>query len=98
MAGKRYWLYIMASERNGTLYVGMTSDLIRRVGHHRQGLGAAFVEKHNVTRLVCFEAHAGYEPAREREIRLKKWRRAWKIALIEASNPQWRDLYRDLAT
>ncbi len=97
MAEKRYWLYIMASRRNGTLYIGTTSNLAQRVDQHRSGTGAVFVEKCDVTRLVYFEPHDGYEPAREREVRMKKWRRAWKIALIEDRNPGWHDLSDNLS-
>ena len=97
MAEKYFWLYIMASERNGTLYIGTTNNLAQRVNQHKDGTGAAFVEKYDVKRLVYFEPHEGYEAAREREIRLKKWRRTWKIALIEERNPDWHDLSDNLS-
>lgn len=96
MPDQQYWLYIMANRPGGTLYVGTTSDLIRRVDQHKRGRGASFVKKYNLTALVYFEPHDGYVAAREREIRLKKWRRAWKNELIERANPDWRDLSDDL--
>ena len=89
-------VYILASQRNGTLYVGMTANLVRRVHQHRMKRIGGFTADHNVTRLVWFEACPTLEAARIREKRLKRWRRAWKLALIEQGNPQWRDLWGDL--
>ncbi len=91
-----YWVYILASERNGTLYVGVTNDLARRVQEHRKGVVPGFTRTYGVTRLVHAEPHDDIRIAIEREKRLKKWRRAWKLALIEEGNPGWRDLYFDL--
>ena len=91
-----YWVYILASERNGTLYVGVTNDLARRVQEHRKGVVPGFTRTYGVTQLVHAEPHDDIRIAIEREKRLKKWRRAWKLALIEEGNPGWRDLYFDL--
>ena len=91
-----YWVYILASKRNGTLYVGLTNDLARRVWEHRTGVGAAFTRKHGVTRLVHVQPFDDISLAMAQEKKLKKWRRAWKLALIERDNPQWRDLYDEL--
>ena len=91
-----YWVYILASARNGTLYVGVTNDLARRVQEHREGAVPGFTRTYGVTRLVHAEPHDDIRIAIEREKRLKKWRRAWKLALIEETNPDWRDLYPDL--
>jgi putative endonuclease len=86
-------VYIMASRKNGTLYVGATSDLISRVYQHRNKLVPGFTSDHNVTQLVYFEQFADMENAIRREKRLKKWNRNWKIRLIEERNPHWTDLY-----
>lgn len=88
-------VYIVASQRNGTLYVGVTSDLIRRVGEQRQGLRKGFTERYGVRRLVWCEAHPTMEGAIAREKAIKKWRRAWKLGLIEERNPGWKDLAED---
>jgi len=87
------YVYIMASGRNGTLYVGVTNDVARRAWEHREGIGSAFVRKYGVTRLVWFEENSSVVEAIAREKVIKRWRRAWKLALIEADNPQWLDLY-----
>lgn len=89
-------VYILASSRNGTLYVGVTSDLARRIGEHRTGVVPGFTRQHGVTRLVHVDLFEDLEQARARERRLKKWRRSWKLALIERDNPQWKDLAEDL--
>ena len=86
------FVYILASKRNGTLYIGITSDLHGRVHAHREGRGSAFVKKYGVTRLVWFEEHPLYADAIRRETSLKRWKRAWKLALIEKTNPNWDDL------
>ncbi|MEQ9330182.1 GIY-YIG nuclease family protein [Thalassobaculum sp.] len=88
--------YILASRRNGTLYVGVTADLIRRVWAHREQ-PPGFCARYRVNRLVWFEPHPDMLAAIQRETRLKGWRRAWKIALIEQTNPEWNDLYPALA-
>ncbi|MDJ0978218.1 MAG: GIY-YIG nuclease family protein [Erythrobacter sp.] len=85
-------VYLLASQRNGTLYVGVTSDLISRITHHRNGTFRGFTAEYSVKRLVWFECHATMEAAILREKRIKRWRRAWKLELIEAENPQWCDL------
>jgi len=91
-----YFVYILASRHSGTLYVGVTSDLIRRVAEHREGAIPGFTERHGVKRLVWYEAHDSVEAAIRREKRLKKWPRAWKVALIETANPQWQDLWPEI--
>ncbi len=91
-----YWVYILASRRNGTLYVGVTNDLIRRVQEHREGLVPGFTRKYGVKLLVYFEVHHDINVAILREKRIKRWHRKWKLELIEAHNPQWRDLWLDL--
>lgn len=96
MNGHEYWVYILSSRRNGTLYVGVTNDLIRRVQEHREGLVPGFTTKYGVKMLVFTELHYDINEAILREKRIKRWRRAWKLALIETSNPQWRDLWFDL--
>ena len=91
------WVYIMASRRNGTLYIGVTSRLSARIGHHKGEMAASFTARYKVRRLVYCEEHARIIDARMRERQLKRWRRSWKIALIEATNPYWRDLAPDLS-
>jgi len=90
------FVYIMASARNGTLYIGVTTDLVRRTGEHRKGLVPGFTHKYKVNRLVYYEEHADIREAIAAEKRLKKWKRLWKIRLIEKINPDWCDLYCDL--
>ncbi len=92
MIERRPCVYILASRRNGTLYIGVTSDLVRRVAQHRSKAVAGFVRDYGVYRLVFAEFHATMSDAILREKRIKKWRRAWKLELIESENPQWRDL------
>ncbi|MBB4860023.1 putative endonuclease [Novosphingobium chloroacetimidivorans] len=88
-------VYLMASHRNGTLYVGVTSNLAQRVHQHREGLIDGFTKDYGVHYLVWYEQHATMEHAITREKRLNKWARAWKIELIEEANPDWRDLAVD---
>jgi putative endonuclease len=88
-----YYVYILASRRNGTLYVGVTNDLSRRVWQHREGTGSRFTKKYGVTMLVWYEHFYRIDDAIACEKKLKRWRRAWKLAKIEAFNPGWRDLY-----
>ena len=90
------YVYIMASGRNGTLYTGVTTDLARRAYEHRESLLEGFTRKYGVKILVWFEIHDSVTAAIAREKAIKRWRRAWKLALIEADNPQWRDLYETL--
>ncbi|MFM6930631.1 MAG: GIY-YIG nuclease family protein [Novosphingobium sp.] len=89
-------VYLLASHRNGTLYIGVTSDLMRRLQQHRERSLPGFSKEHGVMRLVWFERHATMETAIVREKRLKKWNRAWKVRLIEESNPDWDDLALEL--
>ena len=89
---KQFFVYIMASRRNGTLYIGVTSNLAQRVWYHKQGVVEGFTRKYDVKMLVYFEPHETAESAITREKQLKKWERVWKIRLIEQSNPEWRDL------
>jgi putative endonuclease len=89
---RTYYVYILASKRNGTLYIGVTNDLARRVEEHRVGAPGSFTTRYGVTRLVWFEAYGDVEEAILRETRMKKWKRAWKIEVIEAMNPEWGDL------
>jgi putative endonuclease len=92
------WVYILASARNGTLYTGSARDLVARVYQHREFLMQGFTRRYGVTRLVWFEAHESVAAAYTREKRIKRWRRAWKIALVEASNSQWLDLYEAITS
>lgn len=93
---KQSCVYLLASARNGTLYVGVTADLVRRVWQHREKLVAGFTKKYNVHTLVWYEAHETMMSAIAREKAIKKWPRAWKLKIIERENPTWRDLYPDL--
>ena len=86
-------VYILASRRNGTLYTGVTADLVKRVWEHRGGLVEGFTKRYRVHQLVYFEVHENIDEAIRREKRIKRWRRTWKIDLIEESNPLWRDLW-----
>ena len=88
-----YYVYILASGRNGTLYIGVTNDLASRTEMHKDGAGSVFTRKYGVTRLVYFETYEDVREAIAREKELKKWRRQWKLALIEQMNPDWDDLY-----
>ena len=90
------YVYIMASRRNGTLYVGMTSDLVHRVSQHRQGLVPGFTSRYGVKLLVWHETHNDINEAIRREKQIKRWRRAWKLRLIETENPEWKDLWFEI--
>ncbi len=92
----QYYVYIMASQMNGTLYIGVTKDLIRRVYEHKNNLVEGFTKEYSVHLLVYYEIHNDINNAIQREKRLKKWNRAWKIELIEKENPEWKDLYSGL--
>jgi putative endonuclease len=94
---KQPCVYIMASRRNGTLYIGVTSDLARRVWQHREDLLEGFTKQYGVHMLVYYEMHSEMESAIVREKQLKKWDRAWKLRLIEERNPMWRDLWEEIA-
>ena len=91
-----YYVYILASKKNGTLYIGITSDLPGRVYEHKNDMGEGFTKKYKVHRLVYYEGYKDVKQAILREKQLKKWKRQWKIRLIEKENPEWRDLYEDL--
>jgi len=90
------WVYIMTNRRNGTLYVGVTADLARRTHAHREGLSTGFTKQHALRILAWYEFHDDISAAIQRESNMKHWPRAWKIRLIHAMNPEWRDLYLDL--
>ena len=92
-----YYVYLLASERNGTLYLGVTSDLRRRVYEHKNKVVRGFSQRYGVHRLVWFEIYDDPVNAIAREKEIKKWRRAWKLRLIEQSNPQWVDLYEQIS-
>lgn len=89
-------VYIMASERNGTLYIGVTSDLVKRVWEHREGWGEGFTKKYSLHKLVYFELHNGMSNAIQREKQIKKWNRTWKKEMIEKQNPYWNDLWSSI--
>ena len=93
---KTYCVYILASDRRGIIYVGVTSDLVGRVWQHKSGAIEGFTKKHGVKSLVWYECGESIEAAIGREKQLKKWNRLWKIELIETNNPEWRDLYVEI--
>jgi putative endonuclease len=97
MLTKSYYIYILASERNGTLYIGVTNDLLRRVYEHRNDLVEGFTKKYQVHRLVYYEQADDIYGAIQREKQLKAWKRQWKMRLIDEMNPEWEDLYEKLA-
>ena len=90
---KQPCVYILASKRNGTLYVGVTSDLVQRVWQHKNDLVAGFTKRYGIKQLVYYEFHDSMEEAISRETQLKKWERAWKVRLIESMNPEWSNLF-----
>jgi putative endonuclease len=96
MAPKTYYVYIMASQKNGTIYIGVSNDIVMRATNHRDGKGSVFTKRNRVQRLIYFEPYADVRDAIMCEKHLKKWNRAWKIELIEKANPEWRDLWFDL--
>ena len=89
-------VYILASDRNGTLYTGVTSDLAKRIWEHKNGSTEGFTKKYSIHTLVWYEQHETMESAITREKSIKEWKREWKLRLIEESNPEWRDLYPDI--
>lgn len=93
---KTYYVYILDSKRNGTLYIGVTNDLIKRVYEHKNNTFKGFTKKYSIHILVRYESFNDIENALRREKQLRKWNRKWKLELIEEENPQWRDLYYDL--
>ncbi|MGB0921471.1 MAG: GIY-YIG nuclease family protein [Alphaproteobacteria bacterium] len=97
MTSKQPFVYIITNKRNGTLYAGVTSNLPRRIAQHKAGTFEGFSKKHGLDLLVWYEAHADMENAILREKKIKKYRRAWKLELIEALNPDWEDLYAAIA-
>jgi putative endonuclease len=92
-----YFVYILASKRNGTLYVGVTNDLVRRMSEHKAKLVPGFTRQYGVDKLVYFEEYGSILEARARERTVKRWLRVWKLELIEKMNPEWRDLTDELA-
>jgi putative endonuclease len=90
---KRPAVYILASKRNGTLYIGVTSDLVKRVWEHKNNVVEGFTKRYGVHQLVWYELHENMESAIKREKQLKEWNRQWKLELIEDTNPNWQDLY-----
>ena len=93
---RSYWVYIVSSQRNGTLYIGVTNDLARRIHEHKTKALPGFTSRHNVCDLVWYEEHTDINDAIAREKSLKRWERKWKLKLIEAVNPEWLDLYEML--
>jgi len=93
---KQPTVYILSSKRNGTLYVGVTSNLVKRIWEHKNNLVDGFTKRYGVHNLVWHEMHENMDSAIQREKRIKEWKRAWKIKLIESANPKWQDLYHSL--
>ena len=93
---KVFCVYILASQRNGTLYTGVTSNLVQRIWQHKEKVCDGFTSEHDVSKLVWYEIHESAESAIMREKGIKKWRRAWKMRLIEEKNPNWDDLYETI--
>lgn len=93
---KKYFVYILSSKRNGTLYTGVTSNLVKRVYEHKNSLVEGFTKKYNVHNLVWYETCESAENAIIREKQIKKWKRVWKLKLIEEDNPKWNDLYENI--
>lgn len=93
---KQFYVYILANKKNGTLYIGITSDLVKRTWEHKQSITGGFTEKYDVKTLVYYETHDNAEQAILREKKLKKWPRQWKINIIQDKNPDWKDLYADI--
>ncbi len=93
---KDYYVYILASHKNGTLYTGMTSDLVQRIWQHKSGTTPSFTSKYKVNQLVYFEQHGDVMEAIKREKNIQAWKRLWKLKLIEENNPDWKDLYQEI--
>jgi putative endonuclease len=93
---RQYFVYIIASKRNGTIYIGVTNNLLKRIEQHKDNLVEGFTNKYNVHNLVYYEIYRNIGDAIAREKRMKKWIRSWKLKLIEKSNPDWKDLYDSL--
>jgi putative endonuclease len=96
MNRKNYFLYILSNKRNGTLYTGVTNNLIRRIYEHKNSLYDGFTKKYNIHNLVYYENYNDIRSAINREKQIKKWNRKWKLELIEKDNPEWKDLYEEL--
>jgi putative endonuclease len=94
--GKLPCVYMLASQKNGTLYIGVTSDLVKRIWEHKNNAVESFTQRYGVHTLVWYEPHESMMSAIDREKAIKEWQRAWKIRLIEANNPEWDDLYQGL--
>ncbi len=94
---KQFYVYILASKRNGTLYIGVTSNIVQRVWQHKNNMVKGFTKKYSVKALVYYEVHANADSAIAKEKQLKKWRREWKLRLIEEKNPNWNDLYNEIS-
>ncbi len=97
MNSQQFYVYILASRRNGTLYIGSTNNLVRRIYEHKEKLIPGFTKTYNVHKLVYYEEYGWLAAAAQREKRLKKWKRSWKLNLIEKTNPDWQDLFNDIA-
>jgi putative endonuclease len=93
---QQYYVYILANKKNGTIYIGITGDLIKRIYEHKQNLIDGFTKKYNIHDLVYYEVHKEIEEAINREKQIKKWNRKWKLRLIEKDNPTWMDLYAEM--
>jgi putative endonuclease len=93
---KAFCVYILASARNGTLYIGVTSNLIQRIWQHKEGIIGGFTKQHDVKQLVWYEQHENAESAIRREKQIKKWKREWKVRLVETDNPYWNDRYSEI--
>jgi putative endonuclease len=93
---KKFYVYILCNKRNGTLYAGVTSDLVKRIYEHKNNFVDGFTKKYGVHHLAWFETHESAESAITREKQIKKWKRAWKLRLIEQNNPEWIDLYESI--
>lgn len=98
MNEKKFYVYIMASKKNGFLYIGLTSNLSKRIWEHREAVVEGHTKKYNIKRLVYFEVFDGFEEAEQREKKLKRWRRQWKNELIEKENLDWNDLYNKICS
>ena len=96
MMEKKFWVYMLASKEYGTLYIGVTSDLKKRIWEHKSKVAEGFTEKYDVQNLVWFEEHQNAESAITREKQMKEWKREWKLNRIKDMNPEWRDLYEDI--
>ena len=96
MNTKQYYVYILSNKRNGTLYIGVTSNLLKRIEEHKSSYVSGFTSSYGLTKLVYYEIHQDIQEAILREKKLKKWNRDWKIELIEKNNPEWNDLYNTI--